>query len=228
MQFLSKLGRVICGDCDDYVSEEAALNNIRWSEPLDATFKCNSKLDPSLTWQYFASSSGFMRLYPGTPTVSINALARQRRSENALFSSHAMVERGVRPDVRLQDQVVVHGGHDLAEGPVHPRGQVGLDEGHQEDHFLQHSAHHTRHVDRQRLRQRLHFQQQNRASRRLLQQHAGAGGWVTPTARGFYPLPVRGFRQTRRTCDCCAKVFRSTTTRSPATSTWGSKSPSIY
>lgn len=41
------------------------LNDIRWSEALDTTFKENFRKDPSLTWQYFASSDGFMRLYPG-------------------------------------------------------------------------------------------------------------------------------------------------------------------
>ncbi|KRT79468.1 VWA domain-containing protein, partial [Oryctes borbonicus] len=47
-----------------YVRDKIVLNNIRWSEALDLTFKCNTMLDPTLIWQYFASSSGFMRLYP--------------------------------------------------------------------------------------------------------------------------------------------------------------------
>ncbi|GJQ65543.1 hypothetical protein Trydic_g7644 [Trypoxylus dichotomus] len=47
-----------------YVRDKVVLNNIRWSEALDLTFKCNALLDPTLIWQYFASSSGFMRLYP--------------------------------------------------------------------------------------------------------------------------------------------------------------------
>ncbi|KAI4463039.1 voltage-dependent calcium channel subunit alpha-2/delta-related [Holotrichia oblita] len=47
-----------------YVRDKIVLNNIRWSEPLDLTFKCNAKKDPTLIWQYFASSSGFMRMYP--------------------------------------------------------------------------------------------------------------------------------------------------------------------
>nr|XP_022903680.1 voltage-dependent calcium channel subunit alpha-2/delta-3-like isoform X2 [Onthophagus taurus] len=48
-----------------YGREKRALNNIRWSEALDSIFRCNYKNDRSLTWQYFASSAGFMRLYPG-------------------------------------------------------------------------------------------------------------------------------------------------------------------
>ena len=39
-------------------------NAIDWSENLDLTFKDNYKRDPSLSWQYFGSSSGFMRQYP--------------------------------------------------------------------------------------------------------------------------------------------------------------------
>ncbi|KAJ8670395.1 hypothetical protein QAD02_001654 [Eretmocerus hayati] len=40
------------------------LQAIRWSEELDVIFKRNYKDDPSLSWQYFGSSSGFMRQYP--------------------------------------------------------------------------------------------------------------------------------------------------------------------
>lgn len=40
------------------------LHAIRWSEELDDTFKNNYRTDPSLSWQYFGSSTGFMRQYP--------------------------------------------------------------------------------------------------------------------------------------------------------------------
>ena len=33
-------------------------NAIDWSEGLDLTFKDNYKRDPSLSWQYFGSSTG--------------------------------------------------------------------------------------------------------------------------------------------------------------------------
>ena len=42
------------------------MNGIIWSEQLDRIFVTNYESDPSLTWQYFGSSTGFMRQYPGT------------------------------------------------------------------------------------------------------------------------------------------------------------------
>ena len=42
------------------------LNDIAWSAVLDETFHENYMNDSSLTWQYFASHSGFFRNYPGT------------------------------------------------------------------------------------------------------------------------------------------------------------------
>ncbi|CAL4060429.1 unnamed protein product, partial [Meganyctiphanes norvegica] len=41
------------------------LNAIRWSEALDRTFISNYEIDPTLSWQYFGSSTGFLRQYPG-------------------------------------------------------------------------------------------------------------------------------------------------------------------
>ncbi|XP_064082141.1 voltage-dependent calcium channel subunit alpha-2/delta-3-like isoform X5 [Macrobrachium nipponense] len=45
------------------------LRAIRWSGRLDRTFKSNYELDPTLSWQYFGSSSGFLRQYPATKWV---------------------------------------------------------------------------------------------------------------------------------------------------------------
>lgn len=36
------------------------------SEALNDVFADNFQEDPTLTWQYFGSSTGFFRLYPGT------------------------------------------------------------------------------------------------------------------------------------------------------------------
>ncbi|XP_059477991.1 voltage-dependent calcium channel subunit alpha-2/delta-3 isoform X4 [Neocloeon triangulifer] len=40
------------------------MRAIKWSENLDSIFTNNYRMDPSLSWQYFGSSFGFMRQYP--------------------------------------------------------------------------------------------------------------------------------------------------------------------
>ena len=40
------------------------VNAIDWSKGLDHVFIDNYNRDPSLSWQYFGSSTGFMRQYP--------------------------------------------------------------------------------------------------------------------------------------------------------------------
>ena len=42
------------------------MNGIVWSEQLDRIFISNYESDPSLTWQFFGSSTGFMRQFPGS------------------------------------------------------------------------------------------------------------------------------------------------------------------
>ncbi|XP_076283344.1 voltage-dependent calcium channel subunit straightjacket isoform X10 [Lasioglossum baleicum] len=42
------------------------IRAIKWSEELDKTFVNNYDQDPSLSWQYFGSATGFMRQYPAT------------------------------------------------------------------------------------------------------------------------------------------------------------------
>ncbi|KAK0182558.1 hypothetical protein PV327_000684, partial [Microctonus hyperodae] len=42
------------------------IKAIKWSEELDQTFINNFEHDPSLSWQYFGSATGFMRQYPAT------------------------------------------------------------------------------------------------------------------------------------------------------------------
>jgi voltage-dependent calcium channel alpha-2/delta-3 len=42
------------------------MNGILWSEQLDRIFISNYESDPSLTWQFFGSSTGFMRQFPGS------------------------------------------------------------------------------------------------------------------------------------------------------------------
>lgn len=50
---------------NDIISEPVVLNAIQWSEHLDPIFINNYESDPTLSWQYFGSSAGFLRRYPG-------------------------------------------------------------------------------------------------------------------------------------------------------------------
>lgn len=47
-----------------YGRAKDTLHAIQWSEELDQTFTNNFINDPSLSWQYFGSSTGFMRQFP--------------------------------------------------------------------------------------------------------------------------------------------------------------------
>ncbi|KAM6216225.1 voltage-dependent calcium channel subunit alpha-2/delta-4 [Rhynchocyon petersi] len=48
-----------------YNKDPDILNGVYMSEALNAVFVENFQRDPTLTWQYFGSSTGFFRLYPG-------------------------------------------------------------------------------------------------------------------------------------------------------------------
>lgn len=47
-----------------YERASNVIRAIKWSEALDRTFINNYDQDPSLSWQYFGSATGFMRQYP--------------------------------------------------------------------------------------------------------------------------------------------------------------------
>ncbi|KAI0233019.1 hypothetical protein LSAT2_016709 [Lamellibrachia satsuma] len=49
-----------------YDESDEVLSGVAWSEKLDEYFRKNYEEDPTLTWQYFGSASGFLRSYPGT------------------------------------------------------------------------------------------------------------------------------------------------------------------
>lgn len=50
---------------DLLITDTEVQNAIKWSEHLDPLFVNNYEMDPSLSWQYFGSSTGFLRRYPG-------------------------------------------------------------------------------------------------------------------------------------------------------------------
>lgn len=41
------------------------IKDIQWSNKLDSIFKDNYQKDPTLSFQFFGSSTGFMRQFPG-------------------------------------------------------------------------------------------------------------------------------------------------------------------
>ncbi|XP_077284622.1 voltage-dependent calcium channel subunit straightjacket isoform X2 [Arctopsyche grandis] len=47
-----------------YDRSPEVIQAIKWSENLDSIFINNYRVDPSLSWQFFGSSTGFMRHYP--------------------------------------------------------------------------------------------------------------------------------------------------------------------
>ena len=42
------------------------IKAIKWSEKLDNIFQNNYRMDPTLSWQFFGSSTGFMRQFPAS------------------------------------------------------------------------------------------------------------------------------------------------------------------
>ncbi|XP_065211724.1 voltage-dependent calcium channel subunit alpha-2/delta-3-like isoform X3 [Planococcus citri] len=49
---------------DVYFKGNETIIGIKWSETLESIFQNNYLIDPTLSWQYFAGASGFMRIFP--------------------------------------------------------------------------------------------------------------------------------------------------------------------
>lgn len=48
------------------INDNEVQQSIAWSSHLDPLFANNLERDPALSWQYFGSSTGFLRRFPGT------------------------------------------------------------------------------------------------------------------------------------------------------------------
>lgn len=59
-------------------TDPAILNGVYMSEALNPIFVDNFERDPTLTWQYFGSSTGFFRLYPGNRAETGTAALQDR------------------------------------------------------------------------------------------------------------------------------------------------------
>ncbi|CAL8093183.1 unnamed protein product [Orchesella dallaii] len=56
-----------------YDLREDILDGIAWTSNMDDVFKSNFNQNPTLLWQYYASSSGFMRQYPASKWPNDNS-----------------------------------------------------------------------------------------------------------------------------------------------------------
>ena len=70
------------------------LNAIYNSEALNDVFISNFQKDPTLTWQYFGSSTGFFRIYPGQFAAREDELAAPPRTKAARFSIQSTTRFG--------------------------------------------------------------------------------------------------------------------------------------
>ncbi|KYB29565.1 voltage-dependent calcium channel subunit alpha-2/delta-3 isoform X2 [Tribolium castaneum] len=63
------------------------INAIQWSEHLDPLFIHNYEDDPSLSWQFFGSGTGFLRRYPGIawPPVDMSTVWQRPRSSRNVY-----------------------------------------------------------------------------------------------------------------------------------------------
>ncbi|CAG9581618.1 unnamed protein product, partial [Danaus chrysippus] len=72
-------------------------NQIAWSEHLDPLFVNNYEIDPTLSWQYYASSNGFMRRYPAMSWPPEDGYSHHARDFYDFRSSNWFVEAATSP-----------------------------------------------------------------------------------------------------------------------------------
>ncbi|XP_004930281.2 voltage-dependent calcium channel subunit alpha-2/delta-3 isoform X2 [Bombyx mori] len=79
------------------VEDPEVQNQIAWSEHLDPLFVNNYEIDPTLSWQYYASSSGFMRRYPAMSWPPEDGYSHHARDFYDFRSSNWFVESATSP-----------------------------------------------------------------------------------------------------------------------------------
>ncbi|KAL4716978.1 hypothetical protein ACJJTC_012789 [Scirpophaga incertulas] len=79
------------------VEDAEVQNQIAWSEHLDPLFVNNYDIDPTLSWQYYASSTGFMRRYPAMSWPPEDGYSHHARDFYDFRSSNWFVEAATSP-----------------------------------------------------------------------------------------------------------------------------------
>ncbi|XP_049874672.1 voltage-dependent calcium channel subunit alpha-2/delta-3 isoform X2 [Pectinophora gossypiella] len=79
------------------VEDPEVENQIAWSEHLDPLFVNNYEIDATLSWQYYASSSGFMRRYPAMSWPPEDGYSHHARDFYDFRSSNWFVEAATSP-----------------------------------------------------------------------------------------------------------------------------------
>ncbi|XP_053622117.1 voltage-dependent calcium channel subunit alpha-2/delta-3 isoform X1 [Plodia interpunctella] len=82
-----------------YINTEGSevQHQIAWSEHLDPLFVNNYEIDPTLSWQYYASSTGFMRRYPAMSWPPEDGFSHHARDFYDFRSSNWFVEAATSP-----------------------------------------------------------------------------------------------------------------------------------
>ncbi|XP_067002670.2 voltage-dependent calcium channel subunit alpha-2/delta-3 [Anabrus simplex] len=78
-------------------SDPEVLNAVKWSEHLDPIFVNNYEVDPSLSWQFFGSSTGFLRRYPAIKWPPDENAARSQQDMHDFRTSSWYIDAASSP-----------------------------------------------------------------------------------------------------------------------------------
>lgn len=74
----------------DVIPAEKILNGVKWTDALTQQFKVNAQNNSALTWQYFCSSDGFFRIFPGLSLVYTPPPSQTFPVEPSAQTAHVM------------------------------------------------------------------------------------------------------------------------------------------